>query len=61
MIDGFKPHFQDLATKQKDSEYDGKFCNQVEYDYDIIGELTSLKNVKPVTQCELEKSYTLIK
>ena len=43
VIDGFKLHFQNLATKQNDNEYDEKFYNQVEYDYDIIGELTSLK------------------
>ena len=54
MIDGFKLHFQNLATKQNDNEYDENFYNQVEYDYDIIGELTSLKNIQPVTLCELQ-------
>ena len=56
VLDGFKLHFQNLATKQNDNEYDENFYNQVEYDYDIIGELTSLKNIQPVTLCELQKA-----
>ena len=55
VIDGFKLHFQNLATKQNDNEYDN-FYNQVEYVYDIIGELTSLKNIQPVTKCEMQKA-----
>ena len=41
VIDGFKVHFQNLATKQNDAEYDKHFYDLVEYDYDIIGELVS--------------------
>ena len=36
-----------LATTQNDTEYDENFYDQVDYGYDIIGELISLNNVQP--------------
>ena len=46
---------------KNDPEYDENFRIQTDYDYDIISELTVLKNINPVTMDELEKATRSLK
>ena len=53
VIDGFKCHFENLATIKHDPDYDKEFFSLVDYDYDVISELTSLKEIHSITSEEL--------
>ena len=56
VIDGFKYHFESLATMKDDPDYDIEFNNLVDYDYDIISELTPLKKIPGVSHEEFENA-----
>ena len=56
VIDGFKSHFESLATIKEDPEYDKEFKSLTDYDYDLIYELTSLNEVPAVTHEEFTKA-----
>lgn len=47
-MEGFRTHFQNLATQQKDPEFDYDYSNIVDYEIDIICEKCSHleKNLK---------------
>ena len=56
VINGFKSHFESLATVKEDPDYDKEFKSLTDYDYDLIYELTSLNEVPAVTHEEFTKA-----
>ena len=56
VINGFKSHFESLATIKEHPDYDKEFKSLTDYDYDLIYELTFLNEVPAVTHEEFTKA-----
>ena len=59
IMEGFITHFQNLATQQKDPEFDYDYM--VDYEIDIICELVSKNQIKDTTLKEVETAINGIK
>ena len=60
-MEGFRTHFQNLATQVKDPEFDYEYSNTVDYEIDIICELVSKYQIKAPTLKEVETAINGIK